>query len=92
MNCIMKKVVRLTESDLNRIIKKNVNNILREAIAPDYEEKVKKGIEKQDYLYNSEVNQILRKIYNAALDLKSEYLMDLCLKAQTALLKEKGFI
>ena len=92
MNYIMKKVVRLTENDLNRIVKKNVNNILRKAIMPNDEKKKKKGIDKQNYLLNSEVNQILRKIYNAALDLKSEYLMDLCIEAQTALLKEKGFI
>jgi hypothetical protein len=43
-------------------------------------------------LLNSEVNQIIKKIYNAGLELKSEYIMDLCIEAQTALLKEKGFI
>ena len=88
----MKRIVRLTEGDLHRIVNKHVNNILKEAMVPDDAAGMQKSFDKQDYLLNSEVNQILRKIYNAALDLKSEYLMDLCMEAQTALLKEKGFI
>lgn len=92
INDNMRQRIRLTEGDLHKIIKESVKNILKEGEMPSDEEGIRRSFDKQDYIFNSKVCGILKKIYNAGMELKCEYIMDLCIEAQTELLKEKGFM
>lgn len=87
----MKKLMRLTENDLHRIVNESVSRMLNEDSMPSDEEGIGKSFEKQDYLLTSKVAKILKQIYNVGMELGNEYIMDLCIEAQRELLREKGF-
>lgn len=86
-----KKPIRLEENYIRNIVKESVKKVLNELELPTDEEGLRKSFDKQDYLFNSKVVKILKHIYKAGMDLRSEYIMDLCIEAQTELLREKGF-
>ena len=87
-----KRAVKVNESQLFDIIKESVKKILKEGEMPSDEEGIRRSFDKQNYIFNSKVCKTLKKIYNAGMELKCEYIMDLCIEAQTELLKEKGFM
>ncbi len=74
------KMVKLTDSDVHKIVKESTQKILQEI-----------NLNKQDFLYKSKTNSILKKIYNVAYEINCKHIMDLCVEAQSALLAENGF-
>lgn len=57
----MKKIVRLTESDLHRIVKESVNKILCEVMSPEQKEKRKQWRLK---MKNLEKSALIKSIYS----------------------------